>query len=218
MAGSPAPRQAPRSRGPDAPLRSSHFLNGGVPCTPPSSSLAGARCPAPLVALPEWRGALHPPSSLRYARSSPLAPLRSHRLAVRRPAATERAVKLNQRSEFLLPQAREIELALKQISLRIEDRQVAVQTALVSLRRELRRRGERCDEMFLFDALLVCLRVPGETVRHVPKRAVYRALVVDERLAMDGFRQADVVARAPGVEEWHRGPEAGAGQHRRTTE
>src|SRR3954469_4031163 len=128
MAGSPAPRQAPRSRGPDAPLRSSHFLNGGVPCPPPSSSLAGARCPAPLVALPEWRvpaprqaprsrgpdaplrsshflnGGVPctPPSSLRYARSSPLAPLRSHRLAVRRPAATERAVKLNQRSEFLL--------------------------------------------------------------------------------------------------------------------
>src|SRR4026209_1264159 len=49
-----------------------HCLTGGDPCTPPSSSLAGALRPAPLLAVFDWRGPLHPPKPA--PRGGPFAP------------------------------------------------------------------------------------------------------------------------------------------------
>src|SRR4051812_23403458 len=106
-------------------------------------------------------------------------------LAVWRPATTERPVQLNERSQFLLSQPHEIELALKQISLRVQDGQVAVQTTLVSLGRQLRRGGERFDEMFLLEALFVGLRISRESIRDVAERAVDHALIVHQRFTVD---------------------------------
>src|SRR6266545_8425803 len=66
---------------PLAPLRSR--LNGGDPCTPPSSLRSARSSPlAPLRSRLNGGDPCTPPSSLRSARSSPLAPLRSRRSRV----------------------------------------------------------------------------------------------------------------------------------------
>src|SRR6266545_5576648 len=64
-------------------LSSAPILNGGDPCTPPSSLRSARSSPlAPLRSRLNGGDPCTPPSSLRSARSSPLAPLRSRRSRV----------------------------------------------------------------------------------------------------------------------------------------
>src|SRR5882672_11461537 len=78
------------------------------------------------------------------------------------PASAERAIEVHDGGKLLLPDAREIELALEQVALGVEDLEVAVDSALVPLGRQPRRRTQRVDEPRLLDALFARLLILRE--------------------------------------------------------
>src|SRR5919204_4598259 len=86
-----------------------------------------------------------------------------------RPPAAQGAIELDDRHQFLLTQLREFQFALKQIPLRVEDGQVAVQPAAIAVRREPRRFAQRVDQPFLLAALLASLPVLGERIGDIAK-------------------------------------------------
>src|SRR5437868_4262244 len=88
------------------------------------------------------------------------------------PAAAERAIEVHDGGELLLPKAREVELALEQVALGVEDLEVAVDSALVPLGRQPRRRAQRVDEPRLLDALFAPLLILRERIRDLAERRI----------------------------------------------
>src|SRR5213594_1006188 len=117
------------------------------------------------------------------------------------PAAAERPIEMDDGCELLPAKTREIELALEQVALGVEDLQVAVDSRLVPLRRQPRRGPQGVDEPRLFDALFARLPILRERIRHLAKGRIDRALVVDDQLPLNGFGKLDVRAGAPCVED-----------------
>src|ERR1700730_19157600 len=78
------------------------------------------------------------------------------------PPAAQRAIELDDRCQLLPLQRGEIELASKETALRIEHREIAVETSLVPVGRQPGRIAQRRHELLLLCALRARLVIPGE--------------------------------------------------------
>src|SRR6266446_3291823 len=132
-------------------------------------------------------------------RSVIVIPVRASGLS--RPSATQRAIELDDRGQLLALQRGEIEFASKETALRIEHLEVAVETSLVPVGRQLSGIAQGRHELLLLPALLARLVVTGERVRHLAERPVDRALVAHDELSLDRFGEPDVGACASRIED-----------------
>src|SRR5262249_9455320 len=101
------------------------------------------------------------------------------------PASAERSIEFDDRGELLALERGEIEFTSEEVSLRVEDLQVAVEPTLISVSRQPRGIAECRDELLLLRALLACLVITGERVGDLAERAEDRSLVVHDELALD---------------------------------
>src|SRR5712692_5370068 len=117
------------------------------------------------------------------------------------PAATEGAVELHDCIQFLLAQARQRQLALKQVSLGVQHLQEALETAAVAQRREAVGFAERFDQQLLLCTLLGGLAIADEGIGDFAERRLDGFLVIEEGLALERLGEAHVRADAAGVED-----------------
>src|ERR1700730_7268797 len=117
------------------------------------------------------------------------------------PSSAQRAIELDDRGQLLALQRGEIEFTSKETALRIEHLEIAVETSLVPVGRQLSGIAQGRDELLLLRALLARLVVTGERVRDLAERPVDRALVVRDELSLDRFGEPDVGARASRIED-----------------
>src|SRR5262249_7271823 len=118
------------------------------------------------------------------------------------PAAAECSIKLDDRGELLALERGEIEFTSEEVSLRVEDLQVAVEPTLISVGRQPRGVAERRHELLLLRALLACLVITGQRVRDVTECAIDCSRVVDAQLALDRLREPHRRARPTRIENW----------------
>src|SRR6266850_1156456 len=105
------------------------------------------------------------------------------------PASAECSIEFDDRGELLALERGEIEFTSEEVSLRVEDLQVAVEATLISVSREPRSVAEGRHELLLLRALLARLVTTGQRVRDVTECAIDRSLVVDDQLALDRLRE-----------------------------
>ena len=73
------------------------------------------------------------------------------------PASAEGSITLDDRAELLALEGGEIEFTSEEVSLRVEDLQVAVEPALISVSRQPRSVAERRHELLLLRALFAAV-------------------------------------------------------------
>src|SRR5262249_22811128 len=88
------------------------------------------------------------------------------------PASAECSIEFDDRGELLALEGGQIEFTSEEVSLRVEDLQVAVEATLISVRRQPRGVAERRDELLLLRALLADLVITSQGVRDVTECAI----------------------------------------------
>jgi hypothetical protein len=91
------------------------------------------------------------------------------------PTSAQCSIELDDRGELLALKRGEIEFTSEEVSLRVEDLQVAVESTLISVSRQPRGVAERRDELLLLRALLAYLVITSQRRHGVRDRLLARS-------------------------------------------